>query len=193
MKEKISKAVVNWLLKDNQEKQEDYEIYLFGIEQMFENVISVSTTLLIGIVLGELLRTIVLITAFMAIRSYAGGYHASSPLRCYILTNIVIVAVLSAMKYIIFNNTFLWCLLIMDSVVILMLAPVDTENKRLDEIEYIYYRKKTVIVWSIEVIIAIFCAILQYVLMTETIIFALLILSLSLVGGQISNLCKKGK
>lgn len=77
----------------------------------------------------------------MVIRSYAGGYHASSTLRCYILTNIAIIVVLSAMKFITFSSTFLGCLSVMNSMVILILAPVDTENKRLDEIECIHYRK----------------------------------------------------
>ena len=82
---------------------------------------------------------------------------------------------------------------VMNSMVILILAPVDTENKRLDEIECIHYRKKTIIVWSVEVVITIFCAILQYKLIAESVIFAQVVLSLSLICGQIHNLHEKGK
>ena len=193
MKERVSKAVVNWLLKDDEEKQKYYEIYLFGIDQMLGNIINILTAMIIGILFGELLRTIIFVTPFMVIRSYAGGYHASSTLRCYILTNIAIIVVLSAMKFITFSSTFLGCLSVMNSMVILILAPVDTENKRLDEIECIHYRKKTIIVWSVEVVITIFCAILQYKLIAESVIFAQVVLSLSLICGQIHNLHEKGK
>ena len=68
-----------------------------------------------------------------------------------------------------------------------------TDGKRLDEIECIHYRKKTIIVWSVEVVITIFCAILQYKLIAESVIFAQVVLSLSLICGQIHNLHEKGK
>ena len=38
------------------------------------------------------------ILAYIPIRSYAGGYHASTQLRCYILSNAVVVAVLIAIR-----------------------------------------------------------------------------------------------
>lgn len=53
--------------------------------------------------------------------------------------------------------------------------------------------EKTIIVWSVEVVITIFCAILQYKLIVESVIFAQVVLSLSLICGQIHNLHEKGK
>lgn len=190
MKKYVSKAIVNWLLQDNQEKQW-YEVYLFGTEQVLGNFINVLTILIIGIAFEEFLQTIVLISAFMGIRSYAGGYHASSVLRCYILTNSVIVWVLFVMKYMPLENTILGYMSLASSVIIFILSPIDTENKRIDEIEYIHYRKRTIIAWNIEVSIALLCAVLQYLLITESIVFAHTILSLSLIGGKISNLYKR--
>ena len=52
MKERVSKAVVNWLLKDDEEKQKYYEIYLFGIDQMLGNIINILTAMIIGILFG---------------------------------------------------------------------------------------------------------------------------------------------
>lgn len=46
-------------------------------------------------------------------------------------------------EYVSLSVFCLLLLFIMSSIVILLLAPIDTINKRLDEIEHIHYRKKS--------------------------------------------------
>ena len=76
----------------------------------------------------------------------------------------------------------------MFKLIIFILAPVDTANKRLDEIEYIVYRSKTVKILGVEIIIAIIMMVIQYQTVVKGIIFAQMILSLALVIGRISDI-----
>lgn len=186
MKNCIKKAIITWLFKEDLE-DEAYDIYSYGIYQIVSYVINFFTILLIGIAFRRLLEVIILVVFFMAVRPYAGGYHASSAIKCYILTNIMIIGALLAIKYIQINNIFMICLLALNSIVIFVLAPVDTANKRLDEIEYIVYRSKTVKILGVEIIIAIIMMIIQYQTVVKGIIFAQMILSLALVIGRISD------
>ena len=57
-----------------------------------------------------------------------------------------ILAALSAIKFLEYNNLICIGLISFSGAVIFCLAPVDTENKPLDEIEKIIYRKKALII-----------------------------------------------
>lgn len=62
-----------------------------------------------------------------------------------------IILVLLTVKYVSLGVFCLLLLFIMSSIVILLLAPIDTINKRLDEIEHIHYRKKASVVLHLNV------------------------------------------
>ena len=186
MKNCIKKAIITWLFKEDLE-DEAYDIYSYGIYQIVSYVINFFTILLIGIAFRRLLEVIILVVFFMAVRPYAGGYHASSAIKCYILTNIMIIGALLAIKYIQINNIFMICLLALNSIVIFVLAPVDTANKRLDEIEYIVYRKKTIIVVIVENIVAGICIGIHCLNVVYGIIAADMIVALSVICGCLSE------
>jgi accessory gene regulator B len=187
MGEKMAKAVVKWLLNDDVETSGIYEVYMYGMGQIFNNLFNILTALTIGFLFGETLVSVVYVVAFAFLRSYAGGYHASTPMRCYALTVASIIAVLLAVKYASFNPICLTSLFIMSSIVILMLTPVDTVNKRLDGIEHIHYRKKAIIAWMIENLVIIVCIMFRWVFIAEGIIVSYVILSLSLILGRVLN------
>ena len=138
MGKKLTKAVANWLLYDDMETGELNEIYMYGVGQLGINIFNMLTALTIGFLFGELLVSVVYIISFVFLRSYAGGYHASTPMRCYALTVASIILVLLTVKYVSLRVFCLLLLFIMSSIVILLLAPIDTINKRLDEIEEIH-------------------------------------------------------
>lgn len=185
MMNKISKRIVERLLGKGIIIKSDYDIYLFGIEQLLSIILNLLTTILIGCLFGIVWQAILFVGAFMILRSYAGGYHALTPVRCYILTIVTIIVSLSAIKYFEIDMVVLISLLIMTSVVILVLAPVDTENKPIDEIEYIYYRKKTMIVWGVEVIIALLCVAVDFLEGMKCIVCAQVVLSVVLLCERI--------
>lgn len=181
----VSNKVTNYLICKRVIKDENREIYQYGFEQIFTTLLNAATMLLFGIAFGEIYQCIVLTVSFMALRSYSGGYHASTSLRCYILTVMSISAALSIMKFIAVNRFICLGLLVLSSVIILLLSPIGTKNKPLDEIEKIIYRKKTIIVWSVET-----CAALVFIVLNNTeihiaITLAQVIISIALVFGNI--------
>ena len=108
MVRKISKKVTNRLLSRNAIKDEDYEIYQYGLEQLLTSILDLLTLLVIGLIMGMIWQGIIFVLSFMLLRKYAGGYHASTPLKCYLLTTLIITVVLSVMKYIQINISFIW-------------------------------------------------------------------------------------
>ena len=187
MGKKLTKAVANWLLYDDMETGELNEIYMYGVGQLGINIFNMLTALTIGFLFGELLISVVYITSFVFLRSYAGGYHASTPMRCYALTVASIILVLLTVKYVSLSVFCLLLLFIMSSIVILLLAPIDTINKRLDEIEHIHYRKKASVVLALECLIVILSLVFHNILFLESIIFSQFTIAISLICGELKN------
>ncbi len=187
--------ITNYLICKKVIKDDDREIYQYGFEQVFSSLLNIATMLLLGIILGKIYQSLVLILSFMALRSYSGGYHANTPLQCYLLTVMSISAALSIMKFITIDRFICLGLLVLSSVVILLLSPIGTKNKPLDEIEKIIYRKKTIIVWSVETCVAIVFIILDITEIHIAITLAQVIISIALIFGnlQCGNLWRNYK
>lgn len=187
--------ITNYLICKKVIKDNDREIYQYGFEQVFSSLLNIATMLLLGIILGKIYQSLVLILSFMALRSYSGGYHANTPLQCYLLTVMSISAALSIMKFITIDRFICLGLLVLSSVVILLLSPIGTKNKPLDEIEKIIYRKKTIIVWSVETCVAIVFIILDITEIHIAITLAQVIISIALIFGnlQCGNLWRNYK
>lgn len=187
--------ITNYLICEKVIKDDDREIYQYGFEQVFSSLLNIETMLLLGIILGKIYQSLVLILSFMALRSYSGGYHANTPLHCYLLTVMSISAALSIMKFITIDRFICLGLLVLSSVVILLLSTIGSKNKPLDEIEKIIYRKKTIIVWSVEICVAIVFIILDITEIHIAIMLAQVIISIALIFGnlQCGNLWRNYK
>lgn len=181
----ISEKIVNRLVRTNVIEYDDFEIYQFGLEQMTATALNILTTIILGIVFGEIREGIIFVLAFMLLRTYAGGYHSSTPLRCYLLTASIIAAVLSVIKCVQINSFICMALLIISSVIILVLTPVESKNKPLDSIECVVYRKKAVKIWCIETMSAVAFMAMGFKGITVSIIMAFIVLGISLIVGVI--------
>ena len=68
---------------------ETYEVMYYGLFVCVTNTASILSVLLIGTVLGEFKNTIYFLIGFMPLRLFVGGYHASTPMKCYWYFNVV--------------------------------------------------------------------------------------------------------
>lgn len=184
---KFSCKVTNYLLCKKVIKDDDREIYQYGFEQFFRTLLNVVTMLLLGIGFGEIYQCIILTVSFIALRSYSGGYHANTSLRCYILTVSSISAALSIMKFIAINRFICLGLLVLSSVIILLFSPIGTKNKPLDEIEKIIYRKKTIIVWCIEICVALMFMVFNITQIHISVVLAQILVGFALISGKVQT------
>lgn len=68
---------------------ETYEVMYYGMFVCVTNLASILSVIIIGALLKELENTVIFLTCFMPLRLYVGGYHASTPLKCYWYFNVV--------------------------------------------------------------------------------------------------------
>lgn len=139
-------------------KLEEYQIvsgtnralYEYGLRQMFTTILNIITMLVIGALMDMVLYAVIYIVAYIPVRIYAGGYHASSPQRCWAFSSIILFIVLLLLK-VIPENTYNIFTLLGLSIIIVLLSPVDTKSKSLSANERKVYRLRTIMVLTIEI------------------------------------------
>lgn len=167
--------------------ESDIEIYVFGFYQIVMLLLNVVTTLILGVAFRLIVPCIILNIAYIVIRISAGGYHADSPVKCYIYSTLMIAVLLSVIKWIHISNTVLASMLVISGIVIVILAPVETENNPLDEIEKKVYRKRSLIVLSLEILACIFLQIISKEWVVQTVVLGLFAECIMLIAGIIKN------
>jgi len=188
----ITNHVVQNLLQANIIDQEEIEVYEFGIETFFSDVFNLITTAMIGILIGQLWECFIFQVTFISLRSFAGGYHASSEWKCWILSNAMVTGVLLLSRRLPmwFGPGVGLFLLLAAAGVILLLAPVENENNPLDSDEVESYKRRV----RMMVLISVLSGILLYGLSSSffwIIVLAVLSVALSLVIGTCAGKWKR--
>lgn len=153
MVNKISSKVCTSLIQNEIINEDDLEIYMYGLTMLLITIGESLGLVLLGIIFGWPKEMIFFTAIFFFMRLQAGGYHASTALRCFL-----VFVVLSNVPIFLFKNIslirnpiVLIGMLLIALIIFIKLAPQDTKNKPLDEDEKRIYRKRTFITYFIEV------------------------------------------
>lgn len=142
MKNNVPAKITESLIKAGAVPPEDSALYEYGIRQGIFLVINIATAVLIGLFLGMVWQCIIFLIAYNPVRTYAGGYHAGTPLVCYLLSIPMVVAVLLGIKLIPWNGYICAIALFIALMIIVLLAPVEDRNKPLNEREKTVYGRR---------------------------------------------------
>lgn len=138
MSERIVKSLVELQIVD----EEDREIYVFGIREFFSLLCSFSLTLVIGVLMNLVLESIVFTCAYLPVRIYAGGYHAPTQGRCYVLSLAMVIIALLMIGHADIPGYVSMMVIVISSIFIYALSPSEHKNKPLLETERKVYKQK---------------------------------------------------
>lgn len=137
------------------------------------------------------LESVIFMAAYIPLRSFAGGYHAKTPVRCYILSLIMITVVLAGTKYLPFTNVVYYVILAVTVLIVLLLSPVEDKNKSLNRTENKVYKKSVMIITATELVICLILRLTNYNGLFILVIYSFGVLSFMLVVGKIKNQLKR--
>lgn len=134
--ERLSRKVARSLVENGNISKEHEAVYQYAFQSVLILGINVLLSLLIGILLDRVIYCIVYLCVIIPLRSNAGGYHASNLVVCYVLSFIsMITTLLMADKIGFYWMIALAIVAVASAVLIFIYAPLDTENRRLDDDE----------------------------------------------------------
>lgn len=159
--EKFSSKLIEFFVSNDLIKNEDKEIYKYAVNIILSSLIHIATVMIIGLCFNLFIESLVFYFSFIAIRKFAGGYHAKTPVRCYLFSfasNIIILCLVKWLSSI--NTLFIFIFIIFELlcvVLILLISPLDTENNPLTGQEKKMYRMLTSIIIIFIFIISLLC------------------------------------
>jgi accessory gene regulator B len=153
---RVSESITNILVQKDIISKEDFEIYQFGIDCFIMKSIHILSYFIFAVYFQRIPELLVFLIAFIPLREYAGGYHAKTQLRCYIVSCFAVLSFLILISYIPYKIFYYSIIIaIAVSVFILLIAPVETMNKPLDKQEKTVYKKRAGLLTLIECILVI--------------------------------------
>ena len=185
--EKLSHKIGDDLVRSGVVKEEDAEVYIYGINQILAYVFNAFSSLIIGLIFGVIFEIIIFMAAYIPLRSFAGGYHAKTPLRCYVFSVITLIVVSIGLKYLHLADWVYYAVLVAATLVVLVLFPVEDRNKPLDEIEHRVYKKLTILIAATELLIGIVLKLMGMDNLFVAVVYSFVVLSFMLVAGKVKN------
>lgn len=115
------------------------DVYQYGIEITLSSLLNISLVFIISLLLGDFLEGIVFLVCFIPLRSYCGGYHASTYFICNIVFAMTFIGVCFISKMLFDclteNNLAIYeVIMLLSFLPILKYSPVKNIHKKLDRI-----------------------------------------------------------
>lgn len=137
--------------------QDEKELYVYGFFMLFSKAFFLLLTVIYGVLFGVVLESVLFYITFTVLRSYAGGVHASKEHTCTICTSLAMLLCVAAIRACAELSLIAvpLVLLVLSTICILILSPLDSAEKRLTEEEKKEYRKKSYVFTTLILLAAI--------------------------------------
>lgn len=137
MIENISDKITIFLYRNVSLDEEMRDIYKYGIEITISSLLNIVLVLICAILTGNIINGIAYLICLIPMRSYCGGFHASTYLKCNTAMLVTFMSVI-AVNYVVnrfieYEVIILTILDILSFIPILLFAPVKNPNKELDD------------------------------------------------------------
>lgn len=139
----ISKFLTECLIDAKLIREDDAAIIQYGIYGLISTAFNIATILVIGACCNCIVESILFTVIFYFLRIYAGGYHTATPGKCYFFSVLIAFFNFGIIHKLSLGFITLTLILIPASIIIFFMAPIDSNNKPLEQLEKEIYRKKT--------------------------------------------------
>ena len=134
---KFAKKINEILIQKEIVQKEDAELYQYGIENGIVVAGNLLASGIFGIVTGRPGLVLVFLLFYASLRSYSGGSHCKSRIGCFLISMAILFIPVYTYEPVMKNvpNAVILLIGVLAVVIIIVLAPVESINKPLDEEE----------------------------------------------------------
>lgn len=136
------------LIAHNAGIEKDRVKYEYGLNALYSSVFNLIGTLIVFSVFGYLKEVLILIAFFAVLRTFSGGYHAKTRLRCFMFfVSLAGTAMWLYQSYSFADYKELWLFGLVQCIfLVAVFSPLDTKAKRLKPAQKKKYRRKSIII-----------------------------------------------
>lgn len=163
MANRVAVKIADFLCINDIIRHEEKDIYIYGFEIFFSNLINFTIVMVLGLLLNQFFHAMLFYVVFVVTRSYSGGYHASTYLKCNLTFASVLLVTLLISRLLLPTISLAYLLVFMAIYVgcILEYAPIENNHKKLLDSDKIKYRKISIVIsicWTAVAIVLYFIA-----------------------------------
>ena len=183
--DRISAFITDTLIEGKIIKSDERNLYLYCFGTLIEMTANLVSTLIIGVLIGEIVATLLFMMVFIPLRSTAGGYHCETAGRCYLLSITVYLSVILTYDFISSIPLYVCVLIcVIDFTAIIVLSPVASLNKPLTANEKTRNRRVSIVlslIYIAAILVMFFCKSIYAFVILETFTAAVV----SMIAGYI--------
>lgn len=130
----LANMLTNFICAHINMPPEMVDVYRYGFEITISSIVNIILVLCCGIIMGDILASVVYLFVFIFLRLFTGGYHATSYLRCNIVMVVSFLLTYTLYRTLIWLNTdirILEAILLANGLPIIIFAPVKNPHKEL--------------------------------------------------------------
>ena len=160
---KLSDVIATWLAKTGTIEESEQELYSYAVYSFLFSLAPIVLSITVGMIMDMIIESLLFVLPFVAIRKFSGGFHLKSPTICFFSSVSTFIICFFVIKAIITYQVYLPIIIatILAVIQLMVVSPIDSENRKLSPKEFYVFRKITIII---------------------SILFALIFLLLSCIG-----------
>lgn len=154
----IDKLIENEI-NDNKIDESDRELYQCGYVMLTLEIINFSALILIGLLFQCLIYMALFAVVYIPLRSYAGGYHAPTPIGCGIFSVLLELAIAVLLRYSLYDVLLphIYIAAFVAQIIIWFRAPVAAVNKPLSGNQKRKFQRRSRTILLFEAIAIVLC------------------------------------
>ena len=139
----ITSSVVNWLIKQGVVSCKDRSLFAYAAYCILFGFAPIFIILVLGTISGMVYEGLILITPFIAIRKFSGGYHLKSAKLCFVLSVITLSLALFFVKIITERKYYvaLTYAVLISVLILYNYSPIDSDARKLSSNEKRIFQK----------------------------------------------------
>lgn len=142
MIQELSSKVAKWLEQEGAISGKDNKLFSYAVYSFLFGLLPIFIVMILGLAFGMLQEGLLMITPFMLIRKFSGGYHLDSPKLCVILSIALLTLAMGFIKLIDQNGyiQLLTVFVLLSVVCLCTFSPVENDARKLTDKERQLFR-----------------------------------------------------
>lgn len=145
MIERCAVIISSWIIRSEARKESERELYEYAVYSILLSLSPIVFTLTIGTIFGCVGRSICIMLPFTIIRKFSGGYHAKRATTCLFSSTLVLILCIILSFYVQCGWTLI-SLSVGATASLIHFSPIDNDNRLLSKEEKRCYKKSTIVI-----------------------------------------------
>ena len=152
---KISTAVSEWLVAQGAVTVKEKNLFSYAVYSFLFGMMPIFIIVILGLIFDMLPEGLLLITPFMLLRKFSGGYHLKSSIVCTVTSTSLLTISLLAVRAVKTSSTILILsvLVVFSAITLFLLSPIDSKARRLSAKERMVFGRIARVITSVFLLI----------------------------------------